>query len=141
MGLIEDWRRATRKVPYSPFFAICSPPAAYLNWTTGTTVKSDSVDIVARLLFMQKMHKAYPVTGTICTTVASLIEGTIANKVCRAGVANRGELRIGHPSGIIVPEGQVDEQNGNFIIKRATVDRTARCIMNGYAMIPKSTLK
>lgn len=141
MGLVEDWHRATREVPYSPFFAICSPPASYLNWTTGTTVKSDSVDIVARLLFMQKMHKAYPVTGTVCTTVASLIDGTIANKVCRAGVAPRGELRIGHPSGIIVPEGRVDEQNGNFIIKRATVDRTARCIMKGYALIPKSTLK
>jgi hypothetical protein len=26
------------------------------------------------------------------------------------------------------------------VVKRATVDRTVRCLMRGYAMIPKSTL-
>jgi hypothetical protein len=89
---------------------------------------------------MQQMHKTYPVTGTTCTVVASMIPGTVANRLSRPGIIERGRLRIGHPAGIITPEGRVVFENGGYAVKRATVDRTARCLMRGYAMIPKSTL-
>jgi methylitaconate Delta-isomerase len=140
LGLCEDWTKATRQVPYTPFFAICSPPASYASWTTGEKIADDAVDLVVRLLFMQKMHKAYPVTGTVCTTAAAMIPGTVANRLTRPGVRERGEVRIGHPSGIISPEGKVEKMGENFELKRATVDRTARYIMKGFACIPKSTL-
>lgn len=140
MGLCDDWREATKKVPYSPFFAICAPPLSYKNWTTGEEVREDSVDLVVRLLFMQKMHKTYPVTGTICTVAAAMIPGTIANQMARPGIIEKGELRIGHPAGILIPEGKVDFENGGYVLKRATVDRTARCLMKGYAFVPKRTL-
>jgi len=67
--------------------------------------------------------------------------GTIANQVSRRGIIERGELRIGHPAGIIISEGKVDIENGAFVLKRATVDRTARCLMKGYAYIPKRVLR
>ena len=140
MGLCDDWREATKKVPYSPFFAICAPPLSYKNWTTGEEVREDSVDLVVRLLFMQKMHKTYPVTGTICTVAAAMIPGTIVNQMARPGIIEKGELRIGHPAGILIPEGKVDFENGGYVLKRATVDRTARCLMKGYAFVPKRTL-
>jgi len=140
MGLCDDWREATKKVPYSPFFAICALPLSYKNWTTGEEVREDSVDLVVRLLFMQKMHKTYPVTGTICTVAAAMIPGTIANQMARPGIIEKGELRIGHPAGILIPEGKVDFENGGYVLKRATVDRTARCLMKGYAFVPKRTL-
>jgi len=98
------------------------------------------VDLVVRLLFMQKMHLTYPVTGTVCTVAAAMIPGTIVNQLARQGIIARGELRIGHPAGVIAPEGKVVRQKGLFVLKRATVDRTARCLMRGYALIPKSTL-
>jgi len=139
MGLCDDWREATKKVPYSPFFAICAPPLSYKNWTTGEEVREDSVDLVVRLLFMQKMHKTYPVTGTICTVAAAMIPGTIVNQMARPGIIEKGELRIGHPAGILIPEGKVDFENGGYVLKRATVDRTARCLMKGYAFVPKRT--
>ena len=141
MGLCKDWRKATHEVPYSPFFAICAPPMDYKDWTTGKKIPEKSVDLVVRLLFMQQMHKTYPVTGTTCTVVASMIPGTIANRLARPGVIKRGELRIGHPAGVITPEGKVVLENGGYVVKRATVDRTARCLIRGYAYIPKSTLK
>jgi hypothetical protein len=140
MGLCDDWKDATKTVPYSPFFAICASPLTYNNWTTDEVVNEDSVDLVVRLLFMQKMHKTYPVTGTICTVAASMIPGTIANQLARPGIREKGELRIGHPAGIITPEGKVDFENEKYVLKRATVDRTARCLMQGYAFIPKGTL-
>lgn len=141
IGLCSDWREATQKVPYTPFFAICSPPADYQSWTTGEDVHAGSIDMVSRLLFMQQMHKTYPVTGTTCTVAAAMIPGTIANQVSRDGIIGRGELRIGHPAGIIVPEGRVVQTSGGFDLQRATIDRTARCLMKGYAFIPKETLK
>jgi 2-methylaconitate cis-trans-isomerase PrpF len=141
IGLVDDWRKATHERPYIPFFACCAPPTSYTNWTTGERVKENSVDLNVRLLFMQKMHKTYPVSGTICTVTAAMIPGTIANQLARDGIIERGELRIGHPGGVITSEGKVDEEKGAFLLKRATVDRTARCLMKGYAYIPKSTLK
>jgi methylitaconate Delta-isomerase len=141
MGLCADWKKATQEVPYSPFFAICAAPLAYKNWTTGGTIAAESVDLVVRLLFMQQMHKTYPVTGTTCTVVASMIPGTVANRVARPGVIEREVLRIGHPAGVISPEGKVISENRGYVVKRATVDRTARCLMRGYAFIPRNILK
>jgi len=140
IGLVNDWRKATRERPYVPFVAICSPPISYLEWTTGKEVNESSIDLSVRLLFMQKMHKAYPVTGAVCTVAASMIPGTIVNQVSRQGIVERGELRIGHPAGIIIPAGKVEIEKGGFVLKQAIVDRTARCLMKGYAFIPKSTL-
>ncbi|MFH1382124.1 MAG: PrpF domain-containing protein [Chloroflexota bacterium] len=141
IGVVDDWHKATSERPYVPFFAICAPPIAYTDWTTGKPVKAESIDLSIRLLFMQVMHKAYPVTGAICTVAAGMIPGTIVNQVSRRGIIERGVLRIGHPAGIILPEGKVAKEKGAFVLKKAAVDRTARCLMKGYAYIPKGTLK
>jgi len=138
IGLVHDWRKATSKRPYIPFFAICAPPMSYRDWTTSKLVNENSMDLSIRLLFMQKMHKTYPVTGTICTVAAAMIPGTIANQVARRGIIEKGELRIGHPAGVIISEGKVDNENGAFVLKKATVDRTARCLIKGYAYVPKN---
>jgi 2-methylaconitate cis-trans-isomerase PrpF len=140
IGVVDDWRKATLERPYIPFVAICAPPLTYSDWTTGKQVPEGAIDLSVRLLFMQKMHKAYPVTGAVCTVAASMIPGTIVNQVARPGILDRGELRIGHPAGVIIPMGKVERENGGFVLKQATVDRTARCLMKGYAFIPRSTL-
>jgi len=141
IGLVDDWRKATNEHPYIPFFAICAPSISYEDWTTSQQVNENSMDLSARLLFMQQMHKTYPVTGTICTVAAAMIPGTIANQVARHVIIERGELRVGHPAGIIISEGKVDNEKGAFVLKKAAVDRTARYLMRGYAYIPKSTIK
>ena len=140
MGLCRDWRKATHEVPYSPFFAICAPPIPYTDWTTGKKIPAEAVDLVVRLLFMQMMHKTYPVTGTVCTVAAAMTPGTLANRLSRPEIIQKGELRIGHPAGVITPEGKVEIQGNKYLLKRATVDRTARCLMRGYAFIPKSVV-
>jgi hypothetical protein len=141
MGLCRDWRKATHEVPYSPFFAMCAAPIPYTDWTTGEKIPAEAVDLVVRLLFMQVMHKTYPVTGTVCTVAAAMTPGTIANRLSRPEILQKGELRIGHPAGVITPEGKVEIQGNKYLLKRATVDRTARCLMRGYALIPKSVVR
>jgi len=69
-----------------------------------------------------------------------MIPGTIVNQIAKPEVVDRGELRVGHPAGIIAAEGRVDNEGESYVLKRAAVGRTARCLMKGYAFIPKSTI-
>ena len=140
MGLVDDWHRATDERPNVPFAALCAPATSYASWTTGQRVDSESIDICVRLTAMKRVHQAYPVSGTICTVAASMIPGTIVNQIAKSEVVDRGELRVGHPAGIIAAEGRVDKEGESYVLKRAAIGRTARCLMKGYAFIPKSTL-
>jgi len=96
---------------------------------TGDTVSADDVDVISRLQFMQQTHKTYAGTSTACTGVASRIDGTIVHQAARA--SNGAKLRIGHPAGVIDTEAIVEWKNGVLKVKRATLGRTARRILDG----------
>ena len=68
-GLVEREEDAAAKSPYVPFFAIVSPAQSY-DCYNGVHVDKGDIDVVSRLLFMLKMHKTYPGTGTVCTGTA-----------------------------------------------------------------------
>ena len=139
IGLVGHWQDAARESPYIPFFALVSPPADYVDYTTGQEVPAEQVDFVARLLFMLRMHKAYPVTGTVCTGTASRIPGTLVHEATRPESRDNRLTRIGHPAGVIEVEAVVDSCNG-VRLQRASLGRTARRIMEGYVFVPWSTL-
>lgn len=139
IGLVGDWRDAARRSPYIPFFVLVSPPADYVDFTTSRTVEAQDVDFVARLLFMLRMHKAYAVTGTVCTGAAAKIPGTIVYQAARPESYSRSLTRIGHPAGVIEIEAAMRSDGGVFL-SRASVGRTARRIMEGYVFVPWSTL-
>ncbi len=145
IGLVEQWQDAARKSPYIPFFVLVSPPADYVDFTTGQTVEAQDVDFVARLLFMLRMHKAYAVTGTVCTGAAAKIPGTIVYQAARPESRSRSLTRIGHPAGVIDVEAVVRlaGEGASFTsvhLSRASVGRTARRIMEGHVFVPWSTL-
>jgi hypothetical protein len=139
IGLVENRRDAARESPYIPFFVLVSPPADYVDFTTGRTVEAHDVDFVARLLFMLRMHKAYPVTGTVCTGAAAKMRGTVVHEAARPESHSRSLTRIGHPAGVIHVEAVVRSDDGVDLL-RASVGRTARRIMEGYLFVPWSTL-
>jgi 2-methylaconitate cis-trans-isomerase PrpF len=141
MGLVERWEDAASKSPYLPFFVLISPPADYADFTTGRIVKAENVDLVARLLFMLKMHKAYAVTGTVCTGAAAKIQGTIVYEAARAESRTQPLTLIGHPAGIIDIEAVVEGEVGELALVRALVGRTARSLMEGHVMVPWSTFE
>ena len=136
-GLVEKPEDATLKSPYIPFFAIVSEPADYAG-IHGVTVRARDSDLVSRLLFMLKMHKTYPITGTVCTGAAVRIPGTVAWDVLRKEAKNRMTVNIGHPGGIIPVEAEAEDKNGEIIMKRIGVYRTARRIMDGHVYVRKS---
>ncbi len=139
MGLVDDGRQAAEKSPYLPFFALVGEPADYLDFTTGRYVHAEEVDFTSRLLFMLKMHKAYPVTGAVATGAAAKIPGTIVFELARPESHQQEEIRIGHPAGVLEIEVSVQQGDKEMRLARAAISRTARRIMEGYILVPWST--
>ena len=139
-GLTDSVEKARKESPYNPFFAIVSPPQDY-EALNGLHVKAEEIDMVSRLSFMLKMHKTYPITGTVCTGAASRIPGTVVWDVTRETAKQDGTLRIGHPGGVIPVETEAVTVEGETQIRRIGVYRTARKIMDGQVYIKESVLK
>ncbi|MCR4442519.1 MAG: PrpF domain-containing protein [Peptococcaceae bacterium] len=140
IGLAKTLEEATKKSPYIPFFAIVSKPAAYKSFLTGETVNASDADIVSRLLFMLRMHKTYPGTGTVCTGAAARIPGTIVYDLLSGEAKKKTLLRIGHPGGVIEVEAKAEITPEGVKLQRAAYDRTARRIMEGYVWVKNSVL-
>jgi 2-methylaconitate cis-trans-isomerase PrpF len=137
MGMVEDWRDAGDSSPYVPFIALVGPSQEYVSFSTQEMVSESRVDFVSRLLFMLRMHKAYPITGTVCTGAAAKITGTIVHEI--ADVSPEGDLvRIGHPSGVVGVQTEVELSGSGPVLCRALVGRTARRIMEGYVFVPET---
>jgi methylitaconate Delta-isomerase len=132
MKMIKDPSRSKIESPATPILGMLSPPADYRNEIDRNTVKAGDVDLVSRLMFMQQMHKTYAGTSTVCTGVASRITGTIVHEMTRPETLDRDVVRIGHPAGIIGTETRVELNGNNYAVRRATLGRTARRIMEGY---------
>jgi 2-methylaconitate cis-trans-isomerase PrpF len=138
VGFVDDPAKARTESPAGPMLAIVSEPREYVSFTDGTRVKADEIDFVSRGFFMQEMHKTYAGTGTVCTGAAAMIEGTLVNRVCSARARKTGSVRIGHPSGIISIEVDVEKTEKGFHLKKAAFGRTSRRIMEGFVYVPES---
>ena len=69
----------TMKEVYAPFISIVSAPPSCIT-PLGKMILEADVDLTARLLFMQKMHKTHPGTGAVCTAAAIRIPGSIPHR-------------------------------------------------------------
>ena len=140
MGMVSAPEASRDESPAAPLIGMVSPPADYHDALTDRTIRAEEVDLVSRLMFMQQMHKTYAATSTACTGVASQIPGTVVHEAtrpeARAALRNRREVRIGHPAGVIETETELEPVNGSYAVRRATVGRTARRIMEGYVFVP-----
>jgi 2-methylaconitate cis-trans-isomerase PrpF len=137
IGLVSSWKEAVVKSPYTPFIAMISSSARYRTFT-GVEVNSGDLDVVSRLVFMQRMHKTYPGTGTVCTGIAAKLPGSVVWNALSKTARGKAQLHIGHPAGIIPVEAEVSGSADTIRIERAAIYRTARMIMEGHVYIRKS---
>ncbi len=93
------------------------------------------MDIVARLMSAQLMHKSYMGAGAVCTSVAAAIDGTVVNRLRADVTKHSGLVRIGHPAGVMDSTVKAHRQNGAMVIESASFARTARPIMEGFAYL------
>jgi len=136
MGMIDDPARARETSPATPFVAMIAPSADYHDALGDCTVAAEESDFLSRMMFMQQMHKTCAGTSTVCTGVASRIPGTIVHEAAKPDSLDRVEVRFGHPAGVIETEAQVELEGNDYVVKRATLGRTARRIMTGQVYVP-----
>jgi hypothetical protein len=120
---------ATKQSPAVPKMTVLSSPAAYIT-IAGTPITAEAMDFSARMLSMQKPHRALAMTGAVCMGTAAAVEGTLVQQLCpQAG--NR--LRIGHAGGVA----EIEVGAAQNEIEYVKVLRTARRIMEGYVFTKK----
>jgi 2-methylaconitate cis-trans-isomerase PrpF len=140
MGMIANAARSREESPATPILGVVSPPASYCDENGGGLVNESEVDLVSRLMFMQQTHKTYAGTSTVCTGVASRLAGTLVHEVTRLQMRQTDTVRIGHPAGVIETETRVEKNGvGEYVVRRATLGRTARRIMEGYVFVPDTS--
>lgn len=115
---------ATKKSPAVPKSTIISAPNEYVDLSGNRRTEAD-MDLVARMMSMQKPHKALAITGAVCITAAAGIEGTLVNQIVKS---DSDRVRIAHPGGIM--ETYFKTESGK--LKCVKVVRTARRLMDGY---------
>jgi len=119
-----------------PMIAFLSEPQNFKT-VTGKIIKKDEIDIIGRIMSMGALHKAYAVTGAICTAGAAKIGGTIAYEMLDEATLGAKEVRLGHPGGIISVEAEIEKKGNSYEYKEAVLGRTARRLMDGYVYVPE----
>lgn len=134
LGFINTLEESATRSPGVPKLTLIAPAEDYTT-LTGETVSAASVDILGRMMSMQKAHETYALTGVICTICAACIPGTLVHALA-ANRQRSDHLVIGHPGGIL--EAGIDcslRPDGTLDIKDAYSYRTARLLMRGMAYI------
>jgi len=134
-GLVRDPARARLDSRVTPLLAIVAPPASYGDPASRTRVAAEDIDLTARMIFLERAHSNYAATSIACTGVAAQLAGSLVNEVARPQALARGTLRIGHPVGIFETECRVDMAGGEIHVRRATLGRTARRLLEGRVFV------
>ncbi|MGG3197307.1 2-methylaconitate cis-trans isomerase PrpF family protein [Priestia aryabhattai] len=115
---------ATKLSPAVPKMTIIAPPMDHRDGT-GRDKAACEMDVLIRMMSMQKPHQTLAITGAICTTAAIYTKGTLPSEM----VQLKGDtVRLAHPMGIM--ETSVDLKNGQ--VNGIKVVRTARLIFEGF---------
>lgn len=141
MGLIKNLEEALTR-QHTPKIAFVTQPKDYVA-SSGKSIKAEEVDLLVRALSMGKLHHAMMGTAAVAIGTAAAIPGTLVNLA--AGGGERSAVRFGHPSGTLRVGAEAKQDfskkaEGEWIVTKAIMSRSARILMEGLVRIPKDTL-
>ena len=98
-------------------------------------------DLTARMVSMNNVHRALPLTGVLGFAVAAAIEGTVVARVTRPRSGyDGGRIRLISPSGVITAAAAVRRTGagggGGWHADHASVRRTQRRLFDGFVYVP-----
>ena len=132
MGLISNLDEAAKR-QHTPKVAFVAKPADYVA-SSGKAIAAGDVDLLVRALSMGKLHHAMMGTAAVAIGTAAAIPGTLVNLA--AGGVERNAVRFGHPSGTLRVGAEASLENGEWVVKKAIMSRSARVLMEGYVRVP-----
>ena len=116
----------------APKIAVMAAPTTFTA-LGGVAYDGDANDVVGRAMSMGNCHRAFPLTVAMCVGVAARIEGTVVHELASG---RPGDIRLGHPSGILPIDASVKTKDGAAWAEQVTVYRTARRLMEGFVRVP-----
>jgi 2-methylaconitate cis-trans-isomerase PrpF len=119
---------------HTPKIAFIAPPADYVA-SDGKPVAAGSIDLLARIISMGKLHHAMTGTGGVAIAVAAAIPGTLVHGTMRAGTP--GRIRFGHPSGVLSVGAEARADGAQWVVSKALMSRSARRLMEGWVRVPE----
>jgi len=136
MGLIKDVAEAATR-QHTPKVAFVAPPTDYVS-SSGKPVHASEVDLLVRALSMGKLHHAMMGTAAVAIGTAAAVPGTLVNLA--AGGGERNAVRFGHPSGTLRVGAEAKQENGQWVVTKALMSRSARILMEGWVRVPAEIL-
>ncbi|QRQ88950.1 2-methylaconitate cis-trans isomerase PrpF [Cupriavidus oxalaticus] len=132
MGLIKDVDEAAKR-QHTPKVAFVASPVDYTA-SSGKKVAAADVDLLVRALSMGKLHHAMMGTAAVAIGTAAAIPGTLVNLA--AGGGERNAVRFGHPSGTLRVGAEAALVDGEWVVRKAIMSRSARVLMEGWVRVP-----
>lgn len=132
MGLIKELSEAATR-QHTPKVAFVAKPSDYIA-SSGKAVGAGDADLLVRALSMGKLHHAMMGTAAVAIGTAAAIPGTLVNLA--AGGGERTAVRFGHPSGTLRVGAQATQENGEWVVTKAIMSRSARVLMEGWVRVP-----
>ena len=132
MGLIKTPEEAAKR-QHTPKIAFVSPPKTY-QASSGKQIEASDVDLLVRALSMGKLHHAMMGTCAVAIGTAAAIPGTLVNLA--AGGGEREAVRFGHPSGSLRVGAEAKQVDGQWVVTKAIMSRSARILMEGNVRVP-----
>jgi 4-oxalomesaconate tautomerase len=79
-------------------------------------------------------HEAVGVLGAVSTATACMLQGSVMDGI--AIVSDKNKLSVEHPTGEFTVQLDITNDNGNIVINKSGVIRTARLLSKGVVFIP-----
>jgi len=133
MGDARTPEEATARRPHTPKLSFVAKPAGYTA-SDGRAVKTESIDLLARIFSMGVLHHAMTGTGAVAIAAAAAIPGTVVHRVAPAGAD--GRVRFGHPSGTLKVGAEVRRHGEHWQVGKVMMSRSARRLMEGWVRVP-----
>tara|TARA_R110001583_G_scaffold10698_9_gene49234 strand:- start:22880 stop:24070 length:1191 start_codon:yes stop_codon:yes gene_type:complete len=132
MGLIDNIEQATTR-QHTPKIAFVSPAKDYIS-SSGKHIKKAQINLNVRALSMGKLHHAMMGTAAVAIGTAAAIPGTLVNLQSGGGEAQ--SIIFGHPSGTLKVGAQAQKTDGQWVVEKVSMSRSARILMEGWVRIP-----
>lgn len=129
IGLITDYRQSAWECPGLPKMALVAEAKPYKT-INGQNIDAEQVDLLIRMMSMQKPHPSMAMTGAMCTAAAAVVKDSVVYQVLREETDTQC-IRIGHPGGILEAGVDYKVDSGEVNIRDTFGFRTANLLLDG----------
>ncbi|HBM46404.1 MAG TPA: 3-methylitaconate isomerase [Lachnoclostridium sp.] len=133
LGLIDDYKKSAWETPGIPKMTFVAEPDTY-ETADGTTIQKEEIDLLSRMMSMQKTHPSYAMTGAMCTAAAAVVPGSVVAQVLNPDTDTQF-IRIGHPGGVLECGVDYRPEEKEPVIEDTFGFRTANLLMEGVASV------